>query len=158
MPHARRSELMRLNQPPEWADAISSVPPSRNRHRIASVASIAGVECCQGQVEVLPRLVDSTGIDPTWWLTPQNNSGDTHPFGGHHAYARPLHGGWRKNPAGHWQSTTEDDRQWEVVCEECGDTDGPIELQTAKVRSLRGPYPTKHQAEHEAKMHRKGKV
>ena len=111
------------------------------------------------KVEVLPRLIDSTGINPKWWLTPPNNSGeDTHPFGGHYPYARPLHGGWEKNPAGHWQSTSEDDRQWEVVCEECGDTDGPIELQSEKVRNLRGPYPTKHQAEHVAKRHRKGKA
>ena len=124
-----------------------------------AMMSLAAVECCPGQVEVLPRLVDSTGIDPKWWLTPPNNSGqDTHPLSGHCPYARPLHGGWKKNPAGHWQSTSEDDSKWEVVCEECGDTDGPIELQTEKVRSLRGPYPTKHQAEHVAKIHRKGKV
>ena len=103
-------------------------------------------------------MANTTGIDPTWWLTPQNSGADAHLLGGHHPYARPVHGGWRKNPAGHWQSTSEDDHQWEVVCEECGDTDGPISSQSEAVQALRGPYPTKHRAEQVAKRHRKGEV
>ena len=103
-------------------------------------------------------MAGTTGVDPTWWLTPQNSEADAHPSGGHHGYARPVHGGWGKNPAGHWESTSEDDHQWEVVCEECGDTDGPISSQPVAVRALRSPYPTKHRAEQVAKRHRKGEV
>jgi hypothetical protein len=99
------------------------------------------------------------GIDPLWWLPSQTNpSDDTHPFSGHHPYARPLHTGWSKNAHGHWQSSSEDDHQWEVFCEECGDTDGPVKLQSEKVRTLRGPYTSKHKAEHAAKLHRKGAI
>ena len=102
-------------------------------------------------------MSDSYGIDPKWWLTPDAEA-IAHPFSGHHPYARPVHSGWRRTPAGHWESTSEDDHQWEVVCEECGDTDGPISSQSETVRTLRGPYPTKHRAEHVVKRHRKGEM
>jgi hypothetical protein len=95
------------------------------------------------------------GIDPLSWPSQQQ---DTRPSGGHHPYARPVHSGWRRTPEGHWESTSEEDRQWEVVCEECGDTDGPVTMQSENVRILRGPYASRHKAEHSAKLHRKGTI
>jgi hypothetical protein len=40
-----------------------------------------------------------------------------------------------------------------VLCAECGDTDGPSETQSASVQHLRGPYSSKHKAQHAATKH-----
>jgi hypothetical protein len=46
-----------------------------------------------------------------------------------------------------WRVTYHDDPNvWEVICPDCGDDGGPIENQSAEVRTLRGPYPTKDEA------------
>ena len=47
----------------------------------------------------------------------------------------------------------DDQRRWEVVCHECGDTDGPAETQTESVQQLRGPYASEHKAKHAATKH-----
>lgn len=100
------------------------------------------------------RFTPFDGIDPLWWLSSQNNpSEDPHTFGGHHPYARPLQSGWSKDAAGHWQSARTDAHSWEVICEECGDKDGPVEMQPDAVKARRGPYSSKHKAEHAATKH-----
>jgi hypothetical protein len=43
--------------------------------------------------------------------------------------------------------------QWEVVCVECGDTEGPASEQTDEVRKLRGPYESRHKAQRVAHRH-----
>jgi hypothetical protein len=60
------------------------------------------------------------------------------PLHGHHPYARPRKGNWMKDPNGRWQSRSVDTHSWEVICEECGDTGGPIETQSATARARRG--------------------
>lgn len=47
----------------------------------------------------------------------------------------------------------QDDAQWEVVCIACGDDEGPLDDQSAGVKTLRGPYPTAHKARHAARKH-----
>jgi hypothetical protein len=67
--------------------------------------------------------------------------------------ARALHIGWRQEGTGQWVADARDGEQWEVVCAQCGDTDGPLEGQTPPVRELRGPYANKHRARHAASKH-----
>jgi hypothetical protein len=73
----------------------------------------------------------------------------------HHHFpsARRLHLAWRRDADGRWRSDAEDERRWEVVCAECGDTDGPAENQTEPVQRLRGPYANEHKATRAAKKH-----
>ena len=66
---------------------------------------------------------------------------------------RPLKTGWSKGPDGHWVSRGVKAHSWEVICEECGDIDGPVETQSEAVRVRRGPYSSKHKAEHAATEH-----
>jgi hypothetical protein len=75
------------------------------------------------------------------------------PDSGHYPYARQVRTGWRRDPAGQWTYDGLDDHLWEVFCEQCGDTDGPAEDQEPAVRQLRGPYSSKHRAEHGATRH-----
>lgn len=99
-------------------------------------------------------MVFSPGVDPKWWLTqPNNPEEDADSSSEHHPYTRPLQTGWHKDAAGHWKSSGEDVHSWEVICEECGDTDGPAEIQSAFVKARRGPYPSKRKAEHAATKH-----
>lgn len=35
-------------------------------------------------------------------------------------------------------------KQFEVVCPECGDNDGPFDQQPTEVRAVRGPHPDEH--------------
>jgi hypothetical protein len=74
---------------------------------------------------------------------------------GHHhfPYARRLRLEWRHGAERRWSGASEDDRLWEVLCAECGDTDGPAERQAETVRVLRGPYSSEHKAKHVAKKH-----
>jgi hypothetical protein len=106
-------------------------------------------------MEMSPHMVDFwSEQNPKLWFTQKNNSGaDEHPFSGHHPYARPLQTGWTQDAAGHWESSGADVHSWEVICEECGDTDGPAETQSEEVRGRRGPYSSKHKAEHAATKH-----
>jgi hypothetical protein len=88
-----------------------------------------------------------------WWGRPAGDDAEQAPFSGHYPYARPLRTGWTRNASGHWEASAEDPHQWEVFCEQCGDTDGPADDQPDPARSIRGPYPSKHRAEHVAKRH-----
>jgi len=80
------------------------------------------------------------------------------PLHGHHPYARPLKGSWTKDATGRWHSGSKDAHFWEVICEECGDTDGPIEAQSETARARRGPYPSKRKAERAATKHFDGEI
>lgn len=71
----------------------------------------------------------------------------------HFPYARRLVLQWRKDQSGTWVPDQDDQRRWEVVCHECGDTDGPAETQTESVQQLRGPYASEHKAKHAATKH-----
>lgn len=86
------------------------------------------------------------------WL-PRQHDNSAPPVFGHHPYARPLQSGWDKDAAGHWNSSGTDAHSWEVICPECGDTDGPIEEQPDAVKARRGPFASKHKAEHAATKH-----
>jgi len=71
----------------------------------------------------------------------------------HDPYVRHVHLAWYRDQFGQWASDSWDDSQWEVICRECGDSEGHADEETAEVRALRGPYPTKHKAEHAAHRH-----
>lgn len=71
----------------------------------------------------------------------------------HFPYARHLLVGWHRDQNGAWVADAEDERRWEVFCRECGDTDGPAELQSEPVQHLRGPYSSEHKAKHAATKH-----
>jgi hypothetical protein len=75
------------------------------------------------------------------------------PDRGHYPYARQVRTGWHHDAAGAWAHDGVDDHLWEVFCQQCGDTDGPVEDQNPVVRKLRGPYRHKHTAEHVANEH-----
>ncbi len=88
-----------------------------------------------------------------WWGRPPADDSGRQPLGGHYPYARPMRTGWTRNASGDWVASAEDPHQWEVFCEQCGDTDGPVDGQPDRARELRGPYPSKHKAEHVATRH-----
>jgi hypothetical protein len=102
------------------------------------------------------EALDTLGFPDGWWFGRQPDYSDKHPNGGHHPYARPLHLGWSKDPRGHWVSRGEDAHTWEVICEECGDKDGPVEMQTDKVKIRRGPSSSKLLAQDAATRHFNG--
>jgi hypothetical protein len=75
------------------------------------------------------------------------------PSSNHRPYVRHVHMGWRRDDYGQWVSDTWDESRWEVVCPQCGDEEGPSLNQSQAVQKLRGPYATKHKAEHAAHEH-----
>jgi len=79
------------------------------------------------------------------------NENDSDPV--HLPYVRHVHLGWRHDQYGRWVSDQEDEAQWEVVCIQCGDDEGPADRQTPGVQRLRGPYPSRHKARHAAGRH-----
>jgi hypothetical protein len=90
----------------------------------------------------------------TWWTgRPDQESEPDNHLEGHYPYARPVRLGWKQQSDGTWVSSSEDRKVWEVFCEQCGDKDGPAERQPEPARTLRGPYASKHKAEHAAKQH-----
>jgi hypothetical protein len=91
-----------------------------------------------------------SAMPPSWWRTrpAQASSGRSH-FPG----VRPLRSGWDKDAAGAWESSAEEPGQWEVVCRQCGDEDGPAADQPEAARQLRGPYGSKRRAGRAAVQH-----
>ena len=71
----------------------------------------------------------------------------------HFPYARPLRLGWAQAEDGSWHHSLEDRHKWEVVCAQCGDTDGPANRQPEPANLLRGPYDSKHAAHRAVKHH-----
>jgi hypothetical protein len=64
----------------------------------------------------------------------------------HTATTRPQPATFERRDDG-WRMTWHDDPNvYEVICPDCGDDSGPIELQPAPARSLRGPYATSDEA------------
>jgi hypothetical protein len=90
------------------------------------------------------------------WPVDQHVNQVTPDIRGHHPFARPVRGNWTKDSAGEWVSGSEDPRQWEVICEECGDKGGPFSVQSETAKARRGPYASKHKAEHAATRHFRG--
>ena len=90
----------------------------------------------------------------SWWIGRRDEESEPEKhFDGHFPYARRSRTGWQQKPDGAWVSSSEDPEEWEVFCEQCGDTDGPVERQSEPVRRIRGPYSSKHKAEHVATKH-----
>jgi hypothetical protein len=90
----------------------------------------------------------------TWWTGRHDEESEPEKHhDGHYPYARRARIGWRRNGDGAWASSAEDPKQWEVFCQQCGDTDGPAAEQPGAVQKLRGPYSSKHKAEHVATKH-----
>jgi hypothetical protein len=58
----------------------------------------------------------------------------------HFPLARPLQLRWSRGVDGQWVSAKQHRRKWEIVCPQCGDTDGPTDQQSSAVQRLRGPY------------------
>ncbi len=102
-----------------------------------------------GGFSLNPRL-EALEAKVTAEMGPDDSSGADHH---HYPYARQVRVGWHRDAAGKWAYTSVDDHLWEVVCQQCGDTDGPVENQAPEVRKLRGPYRGKHQAKHAAGKH-----
>jgi hypothetical protein len=71
----------------------------------------------------------------------------------HFPGARRQLTGWNEDGSGKWSASGVDEHHWEVFCAECGDTDGPAELQSSAVQTLRGPYRSEHHAKHGASKH-----
>jgi hypothetical protein len=71
----------------------------------------------------------------------------------HYPYTRRLKLGWRRTAEDQWVADGEDAERWEVVCTQCGDTDGPVEEQAPPVQPLRGPYESRHEARHAEAEH-----
>ena len=71
----------------------------------------------------------------------------------HRPYVRHVHTDWRRDNYGRWVSETWDESKWEVICAECGDNEGPSEVQGPAIQQFRGPYPTEHKAVHAAHAH-----
>ena len=59
---------------------------------------------------------------------------------GHYALCRALRLEWFRNHHGEWHWHGTDSRSWEVICTQCGDTDGPPAEESDEVQLLRGPY------------------
>ncbi len=70
----------------------------------------------------------------------------------HHPRVRSVPQIWHQDSAGNWNAEGAT-AQWEVYCEQCGDSDGPADRQFPPARELRGPYKTRHQARHAAARH-----
>jgi hypothetical protein len=86
----------------------------------------------------------------SWWRArPAEASGGRSHFPG----VRPLRSGWQVGAAGAWESSGEDLGQWEVVCAQCGDEDGPADSQPEAARQLRGPYGSRRRAGRAAVQH-----
>jgi hypothetical protein len=103
------------------------------------------------------QALDTAAFPQGWWFgRPASDDGDEQGFSGHHPYARPVRGGWTQDATQHWQYSSEDPMRWEVICEECGDHDGPVEIQSDQVCIRRGPYDNKRLAESAATSHFEG--
>jgi hypothetical protein len=75
------------------------------------------------------------------------------PDPGHYPYARPVRLGWCRDAGGHWAYDMVDEHWWEVICAQCGDTDGPATGLSPEAQALRGPYKGKHRAKRVADKH-----
>jgi hypothetical protein len=71
----------------------------------------------------------------------------------HYPYPRKVRHGWLRDTEGHWAYQSEDPHNWEVFCVQCGDADGPSEVQVGEARVLRGPFDSEHKAKRIADKH-----
>ena len=88
-------------------------------------------------------------------MEPGLTGNENDPDEGHYPFVRHVRLSWRKDQDGQWTSDEFDNSQWEVVCPQCGDTDGPAEDQNGEACTLRGPYSSHHHAQHVANKHTK---
>lgn len=94
------------------------------------------------------------GFEHLWHQQETGDQGAA-PSGYHHLpVVRPERIRWTRGQDGRWSASGEDEHMWEVVCVECGDTDGPAECQPLPAQALRGPYPSERLARRAAKKHR----
>jgi hypothetical protein len=99
----------------------------------------------------LSGLEQWSAMPPSWWRVrrPAEASGGRSHFPG----VRKLRSEWHQDAAGAWESSAGDPDRWEVVCAQCGDTDGPADGQPEAARQLRGPYGSKRRAGRAAVKH-----
>jgi len=71
----------------------------------------------------------------------------------HFPYVRNVPLDWDRDEYERWVPGTLAGSEWEVICVQCGDDEGPAQSQSDTVRNLRGPYSSKHRAEHVARRH-----
>jgi len=71
----------------------------------------------------------------------------------HRPYVRHVRTGWHRDEHCLLVDESWNHTQWEVICTECGDTEGPTEAQAIEVQTLRGPYPSRHKARRVARRH-----
>ena len=71
----------------------------------------------------------------------------------HLPYVRRVRTGWHVDEHRQVVAESWNDTEWDVICRECGDTEGPTEDQAVDVQKLRGPYSRKHKARREAHRH-----
>ena len=90
----------------------------------------------------------------TWWIGHQDAESEPKKHGeSHYPYARRVRRRWQRQGDGCWVSSSKIPSCGEVFCEQCGDTDGPPAAQPEPAQRIRGPYPSKHEAEHIATKH-----
>ena len=99
----------------------------------------------------LSGLERLSAMPPSWWRA--RRPADASAGRSHFPGVRALRSGWHKDAAGAWESTAVDPGRWEVVCRQCGDTDGPVDAQPEAARQLRGPYSSKRRAGRAAVKH-----
>jgi hypothetical protein len=103
------------------------------------------------------REVDAlSAFPPSWWRRREAaDSEESQPGGGHRPHVRTARSSWRQDASGQWESDAEEAHLWEVFCQQCGDTDGPVDIQPEAARRLRGPYPSMRRAGRAAVKHLK---
>jgi hypothetical protein len=64
-------------------------------------------------------------VAPGYDALEPGNSGNENDSGHQHdPYVRHVHVAWHRDTLGQWTSDSWDESQWEVICRECGDTEG----------------------------------
>lgn len=71
----------------------------------------------------------------------------------HFPVVRNLPLGWHQTFSGTWTFDRFNTDQFEVVCTQCGDDEGPAAQQMESLRRLRGPYPSRRLAQDAADAH-----
>lgn len=71
-------------------------------------------------------------------------------------YRAPVDRGEIATTAGHGARPRAAFHFWEVICVDCGDSEGPLENQADEIKRLRGPYLTEEKAKKAAALHNLG--
>lgn len=108
------------------------------------IVAAAGDTSLEAEITAIEGGTQSAMRSAAWLSGPEQQ---------HYPYARRVRHGWHMDTAGAWAYESLDDQLWEVFCQQCGDTNGPAEDQQPPARRLRGPYRSKHDAQHASNKH-----